>query len=148
MDEAQELIERGRTARNAGNLVDALKLYQEAAELLRQRDQPLRLAHTIRHVADIQTHMRLFEEAQANYAEALTVYRSNPETAKLDLSNTLRGYALLAQSTNDNESAHAMWAEARDLYRAMDVKAGVEEAERHLRHLDVPTRSFLAERKI
>jgi tetratricopeptide (TPR) repeat protein len=132
MDAAQQLIDQGYTAHHAGNLQLALEFYQSAADALRPLNQPLRLAHTIRHVADIQWHLHLFEPARANYAEALALYRANTDTGELDLANTLRGYALLSQDIGDMPSAQAMWSEARDLYAAVDVRAGVEEADRRI----------------
>lgn len=135
MDDAQRLIDRGHTARRDGNPALALELYEAAAEVLRNIYAPLRLAHTIRHVADIQRGLNLLEPAQSHYAEALAIYRSEPTTDKLDLANTLRGFALLSQSIGDIPAAHAMWTEASALYKAVDVQAGVEEAERHLLRL-------------
>jgi len=132
MDAAQELIDRGYAAHHAGNLQLALELYQSAADALRPLNQPLRLAHTIRHVADIQRQRNLLHEARADYAEALAIYRSSPEAGKLDLANTLRGYALLSQSTGEIPSASAMWIEAGELYAAVGVQAGVEEAQRRI----------------
>ena len=132
MDAAQELIEQGRAARNEGDLLLAIELYQAAADELRPLNQPLRLAHTIRHVADIQRNAQHFEESRANYAEALALYRANPDAGKLELANTLRGYALLSESIGDISSARGMWTEARDLYAAVDVQAGVDEADRRL----------------
>ena len=132
MDAAQQLIEQGRAARRDGNLTLAIKLYQAAANLLRPLDQPLRLAHTIRHVADIQWSALLFEESRANYAEAVAIYRTNPDAGKLDLANTLRGYALLSESIADIAAASELWTEARDVYEAVGVQAGVEEADRRL----------------
>jgi tetratricopeptide (TPR) repeat protein len=132
MDAAQESIDRGYAAHHAGNLQLALDLYRSGADALRPLNQPLRLAHTVRHVADIQRQMNLLDEARANYAEALAIYRTSPETAKLDLANTLRGFALLSQSRDDIPSARAMWCEAGELYAAVGVQAGVDEAERRL----------------
>ena len=132
MDKAQFLIEQAYVERKEGNPSLALDLYQNAAEALRPLDEPLRLAHTIRHIADIQRGLNLSEQAHTNYAEALAIYRAQPLTSKLDLANTLRGFALLSQSIGDIPAASSMWTEARELYRAVAVQAGVEEADRRL----------------
>jgi len=139
IDSAQQMIETGRAARNAGDLNTALEQYSAAVEALRATDAPLRLAHTIRHVADIQTSMGHLAEAEASYAQALAIYRDDPATGTLDLGNTLRGYALLREQTGDQAAAHAMWSETLELYRKVGVQAGVDEAERRLAHFETGT---------
>ena len=134
-DQAQELIEEGRAARREGRLDVARDRYQAAAEVLREADAPLRLAHTVRHVADIQSELGELEQAHANFADALAIYRAQADTGKLDLANTLRGYALLLEKLEDAAAARAMWEEARELYNAVGVQAGVDEAERQLHRL-------------
>lgn len=135
MDIAQLWIEQGRTFRNTGRPDMALERYSAAATVLRDSNESLRLAHTIRHVADIQSGMDLLADAEASYAEALAIYRGDPRTGSLDLANTLRGYALLRDETGDHTTAQAMWTEARELYVAVKVQAGVDEAERRLARL-------------
>jgi len=133
MDEtAQQWTQKGKAARDAGDLPEALRAYWIAAAALRVVSEPLRLAHTIRHIADIQRQMGELDDAKANYAEALAIYRSNLSTSILDLANTLRGFALLMQQLDDPAAATAMWQEARALYNAVSVQAGVDEADRRL----------------
>jgi tetratricopeptide (TPR) repeat protein len=123
-DRAQELIEEGYAARNAGKLDVALERYRAGAETLRRMVQPQRLAHTVRHVADIEREMGSLDAAEADYAEALAIYRDDSRTGKLDLANTLRGYALLREARGDLKAAAEMWSEARELYAAVEVQAG------------------------
>ena len=132
MDAAQELIDRGYAARRDGDLSHALELYTAGTEQLRAMNEPTRQAHAVRHIADIQSKFELRDEAEANYAEALAIYREQPATGKLDLANTLRGYALLMESLGDTGTAREMWAEAGELYHAVEVQEGVDEAERRL----------------
>ena len=131
-DRAQELIEEGYAARNGGKLDLALERYRAGAEALRCVVQPQRLAHTVRHVADIERQMGLLDAAEVDYAEALAIYRDDSRTGKLDLANTLRGYALLREARGDLKAAAEMWSEAGKLYAEVDVQAGVDEAERRL----------------
>jgi hypothetical protein len=88
-------------------------------------NDPLALAHTIRHVADIHRVQGNPQLAEPCYDEALGLYRANAATPPLDLANAIRGLALLK---NDK----ALWAEARDLYASLDVQAGVDECSRWL----------------
>jgi tetratricopeptide (TPR) repeat protein len=135
MDIAQVWIEEGRKFRDTDLPHMALERYSAAANLLRDSNEPQRLAHTIRHVADIQSDMGHLSDAEASYAEALAICRDDPETGSLDLANTLRGYALLREETGDRTAAQAMWTEALGLYRQTGVQAGVDEAQRYLARL-------------
>jgi tetratricopeptide (TPR) repeat protein len=90
------------------------------------------LAHTIRHVADILRESGRAELAEPRYDEALALYRKHPETPPLDLANAIRGLALLKSDSRRSESAKALWQEARELYAAVNVEAGVEESKRRL----------------
>ncbi len=135
MDAAQQKIEEGRTARNAGDLAGALRGYEAAVAQLRTMDAPLRLAHTVRHVADMQREAGEFEAAKTNYAEALAIYRQDAATGTLDLANTLRGYGLLMEALGDHSTARAMWAEAGKLYAIVGVQAGIDEAARRVEML-------------
>ena len=137
MDIAQLWIEQGRTFRNTDMPHMALERYTAAANLLRDSNEPQRLAHTIRHVADIQSNMSRLTDAESSYAEALAIYRDDPQTGSLDLANTLRGYALLREETGDPTAAKAMWSEALELYRQTGVQAGIDEAQRYLVRLHV-----------
>jgi len=74
--------------------------------------------------------------AGACYHEALGIYRSHAETPPLDLANAIRGLAILKSDTADAEAARALWEEARDLYAAVNVKAGVAESNRRLALLE------------
>jgi tetratricopeptide (TPR) repeat protein len=132
-DRAQELIEEGRAARNGGKLDLALERYRAAAEMLRCVIQPQQLAHTVRHVADIEREMGSLDAAEADYFEALAIYRDDSRTGTLDLANTLRGYALLREERGDLKAAGEMWTEARGLYADVGAQAGVDEANLRLK---------------
>jgi tetratricopeptide (TPR) repeat protein len=133
-DRAQELIEEGRAARDSGKLDLALERHRAGAEILRCMVEPQRLAHTVRHVADIERQMERLDAAEVDYAEALAIYRDDAaKTGKLDLANTLRGYALLREERGDLKTASEMWSEARELYAALDLQVGVDEADRRLK---------------
>lgn len=105
---AQPLIELGRIERNRHNTGQAIELYQEAAGILRSLPNPLKVAHTIRHVGDIlrqEGSLGALAEARACYEEALFTYRAHAETPNLDLANAIRGYALLKEQSGEKEGA-------------------------------------------
>lgn len=74
--QAQDLRKRGELARRRdGNM--ARKCYEEAVELFRQLDEPLVLAHTVRHLGDVYCEEGLPHLAEPCYLEALGLYRSH-----------------------------------------------------------------------
>jgi tetratricopeptide (TPR) repeat protein len=125
---AQALTGMGQIARDLNDCSRALCCYEEAVRIHRGLDQPLRLAHTIRHVGDILRGMGRKVEAAPHYVEALELYRGQDETAPLDLANTLRGYALLKGDNGAFAEAMQLWQEAGRLYAQLDVRAGVAES--------------------
>jgi tetratricopeptide (TPR) repeat protein len=113
---AQSLTGLGQIERDQGDIEASIQHYQQAASIYRALDNPLRLAHTIRHVADM-----LRESGQPNAAlpcfeEALAIYRSHPARGTLDLANALRGYALLQTDFGKIPAAIELWKEAGTLY--------------------------------
>lgn len=134
-DSARALAALGQIERDLGDSANALRLYEEVAAIHRAEGNALRLAHTVRHVADIHRHEHRFDLAEPCYHQALDIYRGNAETPPLDLANAIRGLALLKTETGAIEEAQRLWMEARDLYKAVNVAAGVEESTRRLADL-------------
>ncbi len=132
---AQAYTELGRVERDLREIDAAKRHYEDAAAVYRRLDEPLRLAHTIRHVGDILREDGKLEPAGPCYREVLEIYRSHPETPPLDLANAIRGYALLQGAVGANEKALALWREARELYAAVNVQAGVDEGDRQIARL-------------
>jgi hypothetical protein len=92
----------------------------------------LRLAHTVRHVADIRREAGRPDLSESCYHEALNLYRNHAMTPPLDLANAIRGLAILKTDAGDTATARALWEEARDFYAAVNVEAGVAESSRRL----------------
>ncbi len=132
---AQALSGLGQIERDMGNSALALRHYGDAVTLRRTQDNPLLLAHSVRHVADILREQRKAAEAAACYEEALGIYRSHAETGRLDLANAIRGYALLKAEIGDPEEATFLWHEAMALYAEAGVQAGVTESQSQIAFL-------------
>ncbi|HKS21176.1 MAG TPA: tetratricopeptide repeat protein [Thermoanaerobaculia bacterium] len=113
--------------------------YEEAVAALRTSGPPLKLAHTVRHLADIYRRAGDQGRAERCYDESLDLYRSHPEARPLDFANALRGAALLQELIGKPQQAAQLWRQAEALYRETNVDAGVEEATRHLARLGVTT---------
>ena len=92
---ARALAGIGQIHRDLGELDLARDFYQQAVDVCRALNQPLHLAHTLRHLADVLRAQRDFFLSGSCYAEAQGLYSLYPDTAPLDLANTLRGRALL-----------------------------------------------------
>lgn len=133
----QEILARalqglGQAERDLENREAARQNYEEAVTILRSLNDPLPLAHAVRHVGDILVNEDRLESAAPWYEEALTIYRGDETRHPLDFANAIRGYALLQERRGNPAEALALWREARELYAAVDVQAGVEESERRV----------------
>lgn len=119
-------------ARREGRIVDARNSYARAAALARESSAPLLQAHALRHLSDIDREGGQAEAALAHAEQAGALYRANGQGATLDMANALRLKALALHDLRRDDRTAAVWAEARDLYRAVGVEAGVAECEARL----------------
>ncbi len=129
---AEALCGLGQAERDIGNLEAARHHYAGAAVLYRQIGPPPRLAYALRHEADILRQSCLPLEAEPLYLEAEGIYRQQGEEAELDLANTLRGLALVYESTGKADASRSLFEQARALYAKCDVQGGVAECEEKL----------------
>jgi hypothetical protein len=90
------------------------------------------LAYAIRHEADILREECRPVEAEPLYREAESIYRQQGEKSELDLANTLRGLALIAESSGKTDASRSLWQEARQLYARCNVDIGVAECDQKL----------------
>jgi hypothetical protein len=84
----------------------------------------------LRHISDLERERGAQREAWQHASEAVALYRISDD--RLGLANAIR---LQALSAKDRGEAHACWREARDLYSALEVSAGVAECDRRLNDL-------------
>jgi tetratricopeptide (TPR) repeat protein len=129
---AEALCGLGQAERDIGNLEAARHHYAGAAVLYRQIGPPARLADALRHEADILRESCLPVEAEPLYVEAEGIYRQQGEEAELDLANSLRGLALVYESSGRADASRSLFEEARSLYAKCDARAGVAECEEKL----------------
>jgi tetratricopeptide (TPR) repeat protein len=132
---ARALKGSARIHRDQHELQVALEEYLEAGKLCSHGAAPLDLAHTLRQIGEIHRHEGRFADAEAAYAEALTLGHNHPETSKLELANTFRGIALLKEARGEKSAAREAWQEAMALYEATGIAAGIEEARNRLAEL-------------
>jgi tetratricopeptide (TPR) repeat protein len=125
---ARALRELGELERHLPDGDAALLHYEEAVAILRELNQPLRLAHAIRHLGDVHHDAGHATLAEPYYEEALALHRGNENTRPLELANALRSLAVLKGEAGEIEEAIALWREAHDLYASVNVPAGVAES--------------------
>ncbi len=143
------MLMQGHQARRDHRLDDARRIFTEAVEAARlSKDRPW-LAQAYTELGRIERDLREIDAALLHYGEAAaiyrrleeslrlahTVYRAHPETPPLDLANAIRGYALLQEEIGEKQEALALWREARELYAAVNVRAGVDEGDRRIARL-------------
>ena len=110
-----------------GNCAYVLKCKLTVASR-RKADDPLRLAHAVRHLGDAYYYAGRSAQAESCYAEALSIYRGNEQRRPLDFANAIRSFAVLKDYVGAADEAKGLWQEAHDLYLTINVPAGVAES--------------------
>ncbi|MDN5205460.1 tetratricopeptide repeat protein [Fulvivirgaceae bacterium BMA10] len=110
------------------NYAEALALCQQSLEHYMKTGNPNLIAHSTRHIADLQRHLGLNIDSEHNYRKAIDIYRNNANTTQGELANALRGFGILLEELGKVEEAIAVWKETKELYDACDIQEGVDEA--------------------
>lgn len=131
-DAIQIHLTSAREAMAEGRAGDARNSYARAAALSRESGAPLLQAHALRHLSDLDREADHPEQALAHAEQAAALYRANGQGASLDMANALRLRALALDGLRRPNQAVGVWTEARDLYAAAEVAAGVAECEARL----------------
>jgi len=132
---ATALRRLGHGEQDAGRSDAATRCYQEAVVAARRTGDPLVLAHAIRHLGDAHRAARDLAAARACYAEALALYAECHEPPPLDRANTIRRMAILEEAFGESGEARRLWQQAKMLYAAVPIAAGVAECEENLARL-------------
>ncbi len=93
------------------------------------------IAHSTRHLADLQCNLEKYAESEQNYRKAIDIYRNNPETHIGNLANALRGFGLLLEKNKKLAEAIDVWKETKELYASLHLQEGVDEADEKLKSL-------------
>ncbi|AZS22545.1 MULTISPECIES: N-acetyltransferase [unclassified Caulobacter] len=124
------LLAEANVLHERGEAEQARTLYDDALRQARAAGDPVSLAKALRHVSDLDRTAGDPEAALAAAEEAATLYGAQGPEHRLDLANALRLTALALEALG--RPALQPWREAGDLYAALDIAAGLAEAERHL----------------
>lgn len=118
-----------------GNPDKALKLCQKSLAYYKKAANLDRIAHSTRHIADMEYRLGKVSDAEQNYRNAIAIYRDNPKTFIGDLANALRGFGILLEKLGKIEEAIEIWEETKKLYLACKLQEGVDEADQRLNSL-------------
>ena len=122
----------GHVALDLGRPERARTLFAKSVAVARETDDPLRLAHAVRHLGQVNRRLGRLEAAERCYEEALALYDRAGTAHPLDHANALRPMAMLREDLGDVEAARLLWRRAAELYRAAGVEEGVQECEGRL----------------
>ena len=106
----------------------ALEYCKQSVEFYKMSKIADRIAHSIRHMADLQRRLEQYAESEKHYREALEIYKDDNETQAGDLANALRGFSLVLEKREKMEEAIAAWEETRNAYGVCNLQEGVDEA--------------------
>ena len=117
------------------NYKKALDYCEQALDYYQKTNDQTVIAHSTRHMADLLVQLANYTEAKKHYDSSIQLYRDNQNSSPLDLANALRGYAICLESLEDLDDASKAWGEVMDLYQALEIEQGVDEAKQHIDHL-------------
>jgi len=115
-----------------GHLTKALVLCHQSLAYYKKLGIPERIAHSTRHLADLQCHLGQHVESENNYQKAINMYKESSTLHAGNLANALRGYAIVLENLNKLNEARTTWSEVKTLYQSLGIQAGVDEASKRM----------------
>lgn len=95
-----------------------------------------RIAHSIRHLADLQVELKEFNNAEKNYTKSIYLYKANATRNDHDLSNALRGYAILLELEEKYVESIEIWKDILTIYQTLNYDKGIAEVDSKIRSLE------------
>lgn len=124
---------QGQLTRDQGNTQEALGSYQKALVLQEKAESDLRVAHVLRHLAEMEMELGRKTEAGDYFKRSHAIYESSSKGSEMDMANFYRAYALFHEEMNeDQKQAHELWSQARGIYEKYGIEEGIKEADSHL----------------
>ena len=114
---------------------EALRYSTESVNHYRKSGNMDRIAHAIRHQADLLQYLDRNDGALPLYEEAISIYLSSSVTEDGDYANALRGLAILKEKLNETEFALNAWNRIESIYDKYGIAEGVAEAEAKIEFL-------------
>ena len=113
----------------------AIELCRKSLMYYKKANNQVKIAHSTRHIADLQYTIGNLSESERNYRAAIHIYRDNPNESVGNLANALRGFGLLLEKIGKKREAIEVWRETKELYQSIDLQQGIEEANKKLKLL-------------
>jgi tetratricopeptide (TPR) repeat protein len=115
------------------NFSEAQKFSKISLEYYKKSGNAIKIAHSQRHLADLQRELGMFRDSESNYRESIKIYLDNSDkTPLLDLANALRGFGVLLSSVKMDVEAKTIWAQVKSMYAKLNLPEGVSEADQYL----------------
>lgn len=131
MMNAEELELAAYAARQEGRRDEALDLYDQAVNAFDAEGAPMRSAHALRHVADLQLELGNLDAARESIGSVVDLYAREP-VVPLERASALRVAALVAEAEQRTVEARLYWTQAAELYAEAGVEDGAAEAKRRV----------------
>lgn len=125
----RDLAERERGLPDASL---ALVHYEEAVSLMQSLDEPLLLAHTVRHLGDLHYDNGQMPEAEVCFQQSLILYHNHERIPTLNFANAIRSLAVLKDNHGNISESVVLWREAHGMYKSFNIQTGVAESAAHL----------------
>jgi len=116
------------------NYERAIEFCRLAISLYRKSKDLNKIAHSMRHLADLQLEINQLNDAEKNYMGTINIYK-NINANSSDFANALRGYALLLEKQNKISRAIDLWGEIVQLYKENNFNKGVQEGINKMNYL-------------
>ncbi len=121
MMSAEELNAAAYAARQEGRRDEALDLYDQAVNAFDAEGEPMRSAHALRHVADLQRELGNLDAARESIGTVVDLYEREP-AEPLERANAFRIAALVAEAEGRSDEARQCWDRAAEFYRESGVE--------------------------
>lgn len=125
----------GQFERDRGNREGALHFYREGYNHYVAANHAEKMAHSLRHVADVRRDLGDAAAAERDFRLAIQIYRDLDPTPAHPLANALRGFAMLLERIGRNDEALRVFEEAHRLYVQVGNAPGIEEMGRKVKQL-------------
>lgn len=125
----------GQFERDQGNREGALHFYQEGYNHYVAGNHAEKMAHSLRHVADVRRDLGDAAVAERDFRLAIQMYRDLDPTPAHSLANALRGFAMLLERIGKNEEALRAFEEAHRRYTQVGNAPGIAEMGRKVKQL-------------
>ena len=110
------------------NYKKALEWSLKSCDCYQKSENHSKMAHSTRHLADLQLLLGHWIEAETNYLICLDLHYKLGKKEDVNLANAMRGYTLLLEKQKRPEEAITFWGKVAALYTRRGISGGVEEA--------------------